>query len=166
MAFAIAKPKEKWFFLIVLPIAIAIEWAFALSLDWTENPRAEWVALVDLCLFMPLVYFALFTSDLALKAKHLRCLAIAGIGLFAASFIVPDANQFVIGELSAARNAMIVFVLAFEGWVLWKVLSAVHHKGASVKELERDFAMPEWIARLMVLEARFWKAVWGLFKRK
>ena len=166
MTFAIAKPKEKWFFLIVLPVAIAIEWAFALSLDWTENPRAEWVALVDLCLFMPLIYLTLFSSELALKAKLLRCLAIAGIGLFAASFVVPDANQFIIGELSAARNLLIVFVLVFEGWVLWNVLGAVYRKGASARELERDFAMPDWIAKLIVLEARFWKAVWSFLKRK
>ncbi len=166
MTVTLRKPDQKWFFLLVLPAAIAIEWAFAATLDWTAHPRAEWVALIDLCVFMPFVYFTLFTSELAPKARMLRCIAIAGIGLFAASFIVPDANQFVIGELSALRSALLVFVLAFEGWVFWKIMSAVYRKGADAKQLEQEFAMPEWIAKLMVLEARFWKAVIGLFKRK
>lgn len=162
----LTRPRERWFFLIALPLAIAIEWAFAATLDWTVYPRSEWVMLVDLCLFMPAVYLALFASELALKARLLRAAGIAGLGLFAASLIVPQANQFVIGELSALRKALLVVVLAFEGWVMWKVLGAVYRRGADAKTLERDYAIPEWIARLMVIEARFWKAVWSLLRRK
>ncbi|MDJ0977971.1 MAG: hypothetical protein QNI87_05490 [Erythrobacter sp.] len=166
MPFSLSKPNEKWFFILVLPIAIAIEWAFAQWLDWTAYPRAEWVALVDLCLFMPVLYLVLFSSELGLKARALRCVAIAGIGLFAASLIVPEANQFLIEELSSIRNALFIFVLAFESWVLWKVLAAIYRRGVSAKELQQDFAMPEWVAKLMLLEARFWKAIWSLLKRK
>lgn len=166
MARALRKPNEKWFFFLVLPIAIAIEWVFARSMDWTVYPRSEWVPLVDLCVFMPLIYFALFTSELRLKARLLRCLAIAGIGLFVSSFIVPEANQFLISDLSTLRNMMLLFVLAFEGWVMWKVINAVYRKSVTAKQLHQDFAMPEWVAKLMVLEARFWKAVWSFIKRK
>ena len=166
MDLRLTRPRERWFFLIALPSAIVIEWAFARTLDWTAYPRSEWVALVDLCLFMPLVYLTAFSSTLARKARLLRAAGIAGLGLFAARFIVPDANQFVLGQLSAVRDAMLVFVLLFEGWVLWKVIGAVYRKGADAKQLERDFAMPEWIARLMVLEAKFWKAVWHFLRRK
>jgi hypothetical protein len=166
MVFELRKPNEKWFFLLVLPIAIAIEWAFASWHDWGAYPRSEWVALVDLCLFMPLVYFTLFATELSIKARLLRCIAIAGIGLFAASFIVPEANQFVVGKLSDVRNALLVFVLAFEGWVFWKLINAVYRKDADVNQLHNDFAMPQWMAKLLILEARFWKAVIGFFRRK
>ena len=115
---------------------------------------------------MPLVYLTLFTTELSFKARMLRCLAIAGIGLFAASMIVPEANQFVIGELSALRSFLLVFILAFEGWIFWKIINAVYRKDADAKQLEQDFAMPEWMAKLMVLEARFWKSVFEWFKRK
>jgi hypothetical protein len=166
MTRVLRKPNEKWFFLGVLPIAIAIEWAFASWQDWSVYPRSEWVALVDLCVFMPLVYLTLFTTELSSKARMLRCLAIAGIGLFAASMIVPEANQFLIGELSALRGFLLVFILTFEGWVLWKIINAVYRKGADARQLEQDFAIPEWVAKLMVLEAHFWKSVFGWFKRK
>lgn len=162
----LTRPREKWFFLIALPLAFAIEWAFARSLDWTAFPRSEWVMLVDLCLFMPALYLALFTSELRLRARLLRAGGIAGLGLLAAKMMVPEANQFVIGELSALRSALLVFILAFEGWVLWKVLGAVYRRGADAKTLEREFAMPGWIARAMVLEARFWKSVWAFLRRK
>lgn len=166
MELKLKRPREKWFFLIALPLAIAIEWAFARSLDWTVYPRSEWVALFDLCVFMPLLYLAAFISELSRKARLLRCLGIAGIGLFASSFIVPEPNQFVISELAAIRNVAMIGILAFEGWVLWKVIGAVYRRNVDAKTLEREFAMPDWIAQLMVLEAKFWKAVWQLLRRK
>ena len=166
MELKLSKPREKWFFLIALPLAIAVEWAFARSLDWSAYPRSEWVALFDLCVFMPLLYLAAFGSELTRKARLLRCLGIAGIGLFASSFIVPAPNQFIISELSALRNAAMVGVVAFEVWIFWKVVGAVYRSNADAKTLERDFAMPEWIAKLMVAEAKFWKTVWKLVRRK
>jgi hypothetical protein len=166
MELKLTKPREKWFFMIALPLAIAIEWAFARTLDWTAYPRSEWVALFDLCVFMPLVYLSAFSSELTRKARLLRCLGIAGIGLFASSFIVPAPNQFIIAELSAVRKVAMVGIVVFEGWILWKVIGAVYRQNANAKTLEREFAMPEWIAKLMVLEAKFWKAVWAFLRRK
>jgi hypothetical protein len=166
MELKIRRLREKWFFLIALPLAIAIEWAFARSLDWTAYPRSEWVALFDLCVFMPLLYLAAFSSELTRKARLLRCLGIAGIGLFASSVIVPAPNQVIISELSILRNWAMVGIAAFEGWVLWKVIGAVYRRNADAKTLEREFAMPEWIAKLMVLEAKFWKTVWQFLRRK
>lgn len=166
MELRLTRPREKWFFLIALPLAIAIEWAFGRSLDWSAYPRSEWVALIDLCVFMPVLYLAAFASELTRKARLLRCIGIAGIGLFAASLIVPEPNQFIIGELSTLRKAAMVGILAVEGWILWKVIGAVYRRNADAKALERDFAMPEWIAKLMVLEAKFWKAVWQFVRRK
>lgn len=166
MELRLSKPREKWFFLIALPVAVAIEWTFARSLDWGAYPRSEWVALFDLCVFMPLMYLLIFSSDLARKARLLRCLGIAGIGLFASGWIVPEPNQFIIGELSTLRKAAIVVIFLFEGWIMWKVIGAVYRQNADAKALEREFAMPEWIAKLMVLEAKFWKAVWQFFRRK
>jgi hypothetical protein len=166
MELKVQKPREKSFFLIALPLAIAIEWAFARSLDWTAYPRSEWVALFDLCVFMPAIYLAAFRSELTPKARVMRALGIAGIGLFSASLLVPEANQFFVAELSNLRNAALVFVLAFEAWVFWKVIGAVYRQNADAKTLKREFAMPEWIAKLMVLEAKFWKAVWTFLRRK
>lgn len=166
MELKLIKPRENWFFLVALPLAVAIEWAFARSLDWSAYPRSEWVALFDLCVFMPLIYLAAFSSELSGKARLLRCLGIAGLGLFASSLIVPEPNQFIIGELSALRNFAMVAIVAFEGWVLWKVIGAVYRRNADAQTLEREFAMPEWIAKLMVLEAKFWKAVWAFLRRK
>lgn len=166
MELRLSKPREKWFFVIVLPVAIAIEWAFARTLDWTAYPRSEWVALFDLCIFMPALYLTLFTSVLTPLARFLRSLGIAGIGLLVSSLIIPEANQFLVAELSSIRKVALVGILAFEGWIITKVISAVYRKNADAEALEREFAVPGWIARLMVLEARFWKAVWTLLRRQ
>ncbi|MGB3165705.1 MAG: hypothetical protein WBA68_02905 [Alteraurantiacibacter sp.] len=166
MELKLSRPQEKWFYLAALPIAIAIEWAFAATQDWSAYPRSEWVALIDLCLFMPLVYLGLFSSTLPRKARLIRALGIAGLGLFAASFIVPADNQFIIGKLSEIRYAFLAIILLFEGWLFWKILGAVFQRNADAQTLEREFAIPQWIAKLMVLEAKFWKAVWSFLRGK
>jgi hypothetical protein len=166
MEFKLTKLNEKWFFLAVLPLAIAIEWAFAQSLDWTAYPRAEWVALVDLCVIVPIIYFAFFSRSLGMKARLIRTAGIAGLGLLASSYIVPGANQIIIGELSSIRNAVLLVVVAFEIFVFWKMISALYINNADEKALERDFAVPEFVAKLLVMEAKFWKAVWRFFRRK
>ena len=158
--------RERYFFLLILPLAVIIEWAFAVTHDWLAYPRSEWVVLFDLCLFVPLLYFICFSSSLEMRARLIRTAGIVGMGLFAARFIVPEANQFVIADLAHLRNLMLVCVLAFEGWVFFKVIQAVYRRNADAAALERDFAMPAWIAKLMVLEARFWKAVWAFVRGK
>jgi len=166
MQLKLTKPRQRWFFLIALPSAIAIEFAFAATLDWSAYPRSEWVALVDLCVFMPLIYLLFFASELPAKTRAIRAAGVAGLGLFAASFIVPQPHQFITAELSNLRNAMLVVIVLFEGWVMWKVIGALYRRNADAKTLERDFAMPEWVAKLMVLEAKFWKSVWTLLRGK
>lgn len=166
MELKLSKPREKWFYLLVLPMAIAIEWAFAASLDWSAYPRSEWVALFDLCIFLPFIYLFFFSSTLQPKAKFIRAAGVSGLGLFAASFIVPESNQFALGELSKLRNAMLIVIIVFEVFVFWKLITAVFDTKTDEHKLERDFAVPAWAARLMLLEARFWKAVWKILRRK
>ncbi len=158
--------RERWFFLLILPCSFAAEWAFAITQDWTAYPRSEWVVLFDLCIFLPLIYYGLFSKALDRRPRFIRALGIAGLGLLFAQFIVPENNQFLVDEIGGVRNTVLVFIVAFEIWVMTKVVSAVYRKSASAKDLQRDFAMPEWMAKLMVLEARFWKAVWRFLRRK
>ncbi len=158
--------REQFFFLLVVPLVLAIEWSVASSVDWRAYPRIEWAALADMCLVLPLIYFAFFSSKLEIKARLIRTAGISGLGMFAVQFIVPEANQFVTPYLAQLRNTLIVFVIIFEGWVLYKLAQAVFKRDADARTLERDFAMPEWIAKLMLVEARFWKTVWSFFKRK
>lgn len=166
MELKLNRPSEKWFFKVVLPLALIIEGVFTATLDWNAFPRAEWVPLFDLCIFLPLLYLTAFASEAPLKTRLLHAAAVAGLGLFAAKMMVPEANQLLIGQLSGVRNTLILFILAFEGFVLWKVFQALYAKNADAKTIESDFSVPPFIAKLLVLEAKFWKAVWGLFRRK
>ncbi len=160
------KFRERWFFLLVAPLAVTIEWAFAVTLDWSTYPRSEWVLLVDLCIFMPTIYYLFFGNTHALKARLIRTAGVAGLGLLAARYIVPEANQFLLADLAMLRNVLLACVIAFEVWVLGKVVSAIYRRQANEQDLEREYAMPAWIARLMLLEARFWKAVWRFLIHK
>lgn len=165
MALKIRQAQEKYFYLIFWPLAIAIEWSFAASHDWSVYPRSEWVMLVDLCLFVPLVYCVFFARSLPLKARLIRSVGIAGVGLFVASLIVPPSNQFILSQLTAIRNAVIIFVIALEAWVFWKIVKVIFAEKTDEEVLARDFAIPPLIARLMILEAKLWKMLWRIIRR-
>ena len=166
MDLKLSRPSPKRYFATLLPLALLIEGVFTATLDWSAYPRSEWVPLLNLCVFLPLVYLAFFSSGAPLKTRIVHAMAIAGLGLLAAKMMVPEANQFVIGYLSEVRGALLVVILAVEGFVFWKVLQALYKTGADAKASERDFAMPPFVAKLLVMEAKFWKAVWGFFRRK
>ena len=165
MSYSRLQLRERWFYLLILPLAIAVEWAFAASQDWQAYPRSEWVILFDLCVFVPILYLAFFSHMLSFKARLIRSVGIAGLGLFAARGIVPEGNQFITADLAQLRNALIVLVIAFELVVVVKLVRTVFRSDTDAAQLERDFAVPGWIARLMLLEARFWKAVWRFLGR-
>ncbi len=159
------KLRENWFLWAALPVLLAVEAAFTQSVSWNEMPHGEWVVLFDLCVFVPALFLFAYRHTLPIKPRLIRALGLAGLGLLLARFLVPEPSQNVLPFLSDVRNSFLVFVVIFEVWVITQILRAVYARNADAQRLERDFGMPLWIAKLMVLEAKFWKAVWRIFRR-
>lgn len=155
-----------WYFWIALPLAVAVEAAFAFSLPWSEYPRAEWVVLFDLCLFLPALHAIVYRNALSRRALVIRTLAIAGLGLWLSRYLVPAESQYVLLHLVKLHGAFIGVAIVFEFGVMALVIRAAFARDADPKRLERDFAVPPLLVRLMVWEARFWKAVAGWFRRR
>lgn len=155
-----------WYFWIALPLAVAVEAAFALTLPWSEYPRAEWVVLFDLCVFLPALHAIVYRNALPRRALVIRTLAIAGLGLWLSRYLVPPESQYVLLHLGRLRDVLIGVTIVFELGVMVLVTRAAFARDADPKRLERDFALPPLLARLMVWEARFWKAVAGWFRRR
>lgn len=150
--------RRHWF----LPLAamlLAIELAFARTTNWSEDGVAELVVLFDLCLFIPFLYVLCYRSKLARKPLVIRAAALALAGIYLASKLVPPDAQAVLGELVWARYAGLVVIALIELWVVVLTVRLVFG-GATTEQISEQSGAPPWIARLMQLEARFWKAVW------
>ena len=64
------------------------------------------------------------------------------------------------------RIAGLIVLAVVELWLLVAVIRLVFGSDTSCDEVSRVTGAPRFVARLMLLEARFWKAVWRLIRRR
>jgi len=150
--------RANWF-APLLVLLLGIELAFARSTDWSRDGFAEKVILFDLCLFIPALYALCYRHKLNRRALLLRTIALALGGIYIASKLVPADAQVLLTDLVWARNAGWLVIVLIELAVVLVTVKLVFG-GATTEEVAAKSGAPLWVARLMQLEARFWKAVW------
>ena len=154
--------RRNWF-PPLLAVLLAIEFAFARATDWPHDGLAEMAVVFDLCLFVPLLHAVCYRKRMALKPLLIRSAALALAGLYVASKLVPGGAQVLLADLLWARYAGWFVIALLELWILVLTVRLVFGD-ASTRQIAEKSGAPLWIARLMQMEARFWKAVW-LFLR-
>jgi hypothetical protein len=156
--------RRNWF-LPLLALLLAIEFAFARSIDWSQPRVPEAAMLFDLCLFLPALHFLCYRRKLAWKPLLVRTAALALLGIYVASKLIPPAAQGLVAELGWARTAGLVVLALIELRLLAVALKLVFGGRATAEEVAERTGAPPWIARLMLLEARFWKWLWRSIRR-
>jgi hypothetical protein len=158
--------KANWFVIAVPPLLL-IEWLLVRSLGTEMGPHVEAVVLFDLCLFMPLLYVLCYRGKLPFKHLLLRVLGLTCFGVYLASYIVPNAAQQLLPNLSLARTAGLAVLALVELRLLIAVLRLTFGaREATADQVQAASGAPRWVARLLLLEARFWKAAWRLIRRR
>lgn len=152
--------RRNWF-LPMFALLLGIEYAFVRSVDWAREPSAEAVVLFDMALFVPALFLLCYRRRLARRALLIRTAALACLGVTIASLLVPPDAQHLVAGLGRARWIGLAMLAFVELWVVALAVRLVFG-GASTEEISARSGAPQWIARLMQLEARFWKAVWRL----
>jgi hypothetical protein len=157
----------RWnWFVVLAPILLLIEWLVVRSSAGAMGSMVEAIVLFDLCLFIPLLYVLCYRSQLPLKPLLLRVLGLVCLGVYIASYIVPEPAQQIVPQLSWARTAGLAVLALVELALLLTVLRLVWGRDASAEQVQAASGAPAWVARLMVVEARFWRAVWRLIRRR
>ena len=150
--------SRHWFYLL-LPVWLAASWSLRGSSMWNQQPRlGEAIVLFDWCIFMP-VLFAICYRDMPHRALALRMLALFCGGIWLAGQIVPPEAQDLLGFGAGLRWVGLIVLVLFEAAAIMAMLRIVFGEAPSAAALERQ-GIPPVIARLMVLEARFWRWVW------
>ena len=151
--------RRNWF-LPLLAFLLAVELAFTRSIDWSQPRMPEAAVLFDLCLFIPALHFLCYRRRLALKPLLIRTAALAFLGVYLASKLIPAEAQSLLAELGWARTAGLALLALIELRLLVLALKLVFGGRATAAEIAERTGAPPWIARLMLIEARFWKWVW------
>jgi len=157
--------RSNWF-VLVLPLLLLVEWLVVRSLAGEMGQHVEAVVLFDLCLFMPALYLLCYRGSLPLKRLALRALGLACLGMYLATYIVPEAAQQLLPHLAWARTVSLPVIALIEIVFIVTVVRLVWRSDATVERVQAASGAPAWVARLMLLEARMWKALWRLIRRR
>ncbi|MGZ8348327.1 MAG: hypothetical protein ACXWUP_14565 [Allosphingosinicella sp.] len=151
--------QAHWFVLL-LPLLLAIEIGVARTTDWASPGLSEAAILFDLCLFVPLLCWLCYRRRSAPRALLVRTAALLLSGLYVATWLVPPEGQVLLAQLLPLRPLGLALLALAEFAVLVGVLRLVFSGRADAEQVAARSGAPRWVARLMLLEARFWQAVW------
>ena len=116
--------RRNWF-MPLLALLLAIEWAFARTTDWPRDALAEAIILLDLCLIVPLLHYLCYRRTLALKPLLVRTAAALVLGIYIGSHLVPAEAQHLLSGRGWAGLAGLAVLAALELWVLVQVVRLV-----------------------------------------
>lgn len=152
---------QRHWFLIILPFLAAAALGLSKTIDWHRDGRmAELALLVDACVSLPLLYFLCYRETLSGRQMALRLVGLACLGIWFASWLVPEQAQSLLPHFGWARTAGIVFLVAIELRLVAGAIKMAFSGKVSADQLAKSSGAPRWVARLMLLEARFWRWLW------
>lgn len=158
-----ARIKENWFW----PLAIAL-WAFAflVSRNVPTPELAGWeiAVIVDVMITLPVLFAMCYHAKFTWQKMAIRILALQCFGIWLATMIVPADSQQILPQLSWLRFAGIALLVMIELRIIYAMLKIIFKTDTSTQQLE-DLGMPTFLAKLALLEARFWRWVFSFFKQ-
>ena len=161
---ALAWAGRNWFFMAFAAV-LAGSYGFARSSIFLAE-GGEVAILADLCFTVPLLYCWCYWNRLPRRQIAVRAAALACLGVWVAGRLIPAADQTILPHLSLARTLGIVVLTLIELRVLVAVVRLTFSGTATVEEVSARSGAPPMIARLMLIEARFWRWIWTLLRRR
>ncbi len=158
-----AQVKANWFWPLAL-LLVAMAWLLARfpSDDLPQN--FEYAVIFDVLVSMPLLFVICYRAKLPRNQMIFRILALQCLGIWIAGKIIPLENQLILPQLSWLRSAGLVVLIALELWIMITVCKIAFSKSATADHLS-SVGIPPMLAKLMLIEARFWRRIFSFFKR-
>ena len=159
----IAKVKENWFWPLAITL-MASAWVIGKFSNIAPNSSWEYAVVFDVLFTLPVLYFICYRKKSSLKHNILRIVALQCSGIWLATKIVPIENQFILPHLSWLRIAGLVVLFALEAWIMLALIKIVYRADTTNAQVE-ELGVPPFVAKLLLMEARFWRRVFSIFKR-
>lgn len=156
--------KANWFVAAAV-LLVGTDLAVLLLPNSTSPRLLEFGLLSDLCIVLPGLYLACYWRKG--KRSVLRAIALASIGFWASSMLLPKSDHFLIQQLWPVRYVALAVLALIELRIMLAVYRAVF-SGASRQEaaatLEKRTGMPAWAAKLAAAEAALWSSLYKAAK--
>ncbi|MEW5251722.1 hypothetical protein [Microbulbifer discodermiae] len=118
----------------------------------------ETAVIVDFCLTIPLLYILCFRHDL--KRALVKAIALACLGFWGATLLIPETQQTLIREFGFLRYlglGVLVLIEIKVAVLIWKALRNHQPPEKVAEKLTTATDMPPWVARLMAWEVTLWQ---------
>ena len=156
--------RVNWFFAVAAAV-LATDLTILNSHHGASPQLLEAGLLGDLAVVIPCAYLACYWRNG--KRAIIRAFAMASLGFWLTSKLLPASGHFIINSLSPLRYVALAVLFAIEVKVVLVMYKAVF-SGATRREAETSLQtqadMPIWVAKLMAAEAVFWRAAYAKFK--
>ncbi len=129
-----------------------------------QGPSFEAALLVDIFLTLPVLYWLCFRKRHGAARLLLGGTAVVCSGLWLAGLIVPTSEQRMLPQLSWLRYAGLAIIVGFEVRLAALAFRVMWRPQAKIADLEAQ-GVPPLVAKLMLLEARFWRWVLSAFRK-
>lgn len=165
-AFGIKRWAAGNWFVLLLPFLLLASFLFTRTVEWQGEARiAEAVMIFDWCVSVPLLFFLCYRKTMPLGQMLVRLAALTCLGVWIAARLVPPDFQSLLPQLGWARMAGLAVLVLIELRLMVAAFRLVFSNTATADDLT-GAGIPPFIARLMLTEARFWRAVWKLLRRR
>lgn len=150
--------KGNWF-IVAASLVVASDIVALRTPNWASPRLLEFGLLSDLAIVVPGLYVACYRRKG--KPALLRAVALACLGFWSVSKLLPESGQFLVPTLWPVRYAALAVLALVEIKVMLAMYRSVFG-GASRQEaaasLQAQTGMPAWAARLAAAEAAFWRS--------
>ncbi len=158
--------RRHWFVMAASFIVISDLAVFAF--DKLENTRLmEAALLADFAIIIPLLYLVYYRADG--KRAVIRAIGLCCLGIWAVGHIVPEAQHNLVAKVSFLRYVGLGVLLLIELRLMIEIYRAMfgnqEQMKTNIESSVKDANLPPWIARIVMLEALFWRKLWALLRR-
>lgn len=156
--------KANWF-VVAAPVLVGFAWLAGRFTRWTTDGQLMEAALLfDACVTLPGLYALCYARTLKLWQLAVRMVAIACLGIYLLSYVVPAGSQVLLPGFAVARTVGLGLVILFELRIAILAVHLLFGKNATAEQISAETGAPLLIAKLMLIEARMWKGL-GRFLR-
>jgi len=167
---ALTRLRAHWFFLVggaIIASDLIIVSLHGWSLSSPSPQLFEAALLFDFAVMVPLLYAWCYRAKG--KAAIIRALGLSCLAIWATGYVVPPEHHHVLNSVAWLRYVGMMVLALLEIKLLIVFYRSVFSSEKSIETAANKFAadagMPPWVARVVALEAKFWRKVWGLLKR-
>ena len=154
---------ENWFLPVLLAL-LGVVWLQSRFLGPGMPPTWEAALLFDMIVTIPFLYWCCYRGSLGWGAMTLRVVALQCSGLWLLGWIVPASEQQLLPALAPLRSIGLTIIVLVELRLVVALIRIVFKPATKPADLQAQ-GVPAWIARLMLLEVRFWCWLFSWFRR-